>query len=906
MKKIKTLLIAGLSPLLAASAFATNGTWNTNGSGNWGDSTKWLGSNIANGVGSIANLTFDITAASTVTLNGANQTVGILNMGDPTTGFFKYTLAASSAALILDNSGAAAQINISGGALGANNNNTISAPLQLTLGGVNIANTVGGASAPLISGAITSIAGSGTQVISLGTNGSSAMTVSGNITNGNTGGQIGILVDTTVGAISLTGSNSFTGGITVRKGTVSGGALGVSSGNGNIQLGDSSTGANGVGFAASTGTYLNNITVDSSGTGAVGISNSGASTVTELAGDLVMGRNVTATVAAGALLNISGDISGAGGLTAVVNSNGFNTLTLSGNNTFSGGFSNGPSAQSNFLINLGSATAIGAGTWTIGPSTPSSLANASATNLQIDNTSGSAITLTNNNSILWSNFTFVGTNDLNLGTGSVSYQANGRTTQAIVTVLNNKLTVGGVISDGVSAGAKGMGNAGAGTLALTGSNTYTGTTSVGGILAVTSLADGGVASNIGQSANAAANLLLNRGTLQYTGGVVTTDRLFTVGNGGGTIESSGAGALIFGNTGNLVSTDSISSTAPTFTATPATTISVGVQLSTAGLAVGQTISGTGISPGTTITQILDGTRIVISSPTTAASGGTYIFGALDRMLTLTGNNTGSNAIAGVLADAASKTLGVTKSGAGTWTLSAANTYTGATLVNAGTLVVSAGNINSSAVTVAAGGKLAYNSSTARTGAVTLSGAGAGDSNRAILGGTGTINVAVTLDNIGDTLSPGNSPGVQNFAVSQTWSSYTYLWETNNFTGTTPGTDFDQITITGSLNLSGTNYLLDLNSLTALNAPGNVPNFSDTARTWTILTTTTGISGFNAAYWTIATGNFTSSPAWTGTWAISQSSNDLILSYSAIPEPTALALVISGALCVALFTRRRRS
>ena len=248
---------------------------------------------------------------------------------------------------------------------------------------------------------------------------------------------------------------------------------------------------------------------------------------------------------------------------------------------------------------------------------------------------------------------------------------------------------------------------------------------------------------------------------------------------------------------------------------------------------------------------------------------------------------------------------MTKGTSGTVTLSANNTFTGATAVNAGTLIISGSISNNSVVTVAAGAQLRYNSASARTGGLTLS--GNGSASRAVLGGIGSINTAITLDNLGDTLSPGNSPGLQGYGVNQTWASMTYLWEVNNFTGTTAGTDFDQINITGNLTLTGGTgaYQLDITSLTGLNANGNVGNFSEVNRSWTILTTTTGISGFNAANWTLLTTNFTSSPAYTGTFSLAQVSNDLVLSY-AVPEPSTWALLAASLTTVIVLRRRRRT
>jgi len=96
---------------------------------------------------------------------------------------------------------------------------------------------------------------------------------------------------------------------------------------------------------------------------------------------------------------------------------------------------------------------------------------------------------------------------------------------------------------------------GAGVVSLINSgNSYSGgNTIAGGILQASYLANGGNNSSIGASSSAAANLLLTSGgTLQYIGsGNATTDRLFTLGNGGGVLRSSGSGTLNFTNTGAI-------------------------------------------------------------------------------------------------------------------------------------------------------------------------------------------------------------------------------------------------------------------------------------------------------------------------------------------------------------------
>jgi autotransporter-associated beta strand protein len=68
-----------------------------------------------------------------------------------------------------------------------------------------------------------------------------------------------------------------------------------------------------------------------------------------------------------------------------------------------------------------------------------------------------------------------------------------------------------------------------------------------------------------------------------------------------------------------------------------------------------------------------GTAMAISASTAGA-----------KTLTFTGTNTGANTIGGIISNG-SDTVGVAKTGAGTWVLAGANTYTGGTTVSAGVL-----------------------------------------------------------------------------------------------------------------------------------------------------------------------------------------------------------------------------
>jgi T5SS/PEP-CTERM-associated repeat protein/autotransporter-associated beta strand protein len=164
-------------------------------------------------------------------------------------------------------------------------------------------------------------------------------------------------------------------------------------------------------------------------------------------------------------------------------------------------------------------------------------------------------------------------NDASTGTTSVVLAATVIPNQ--VTFANNTLdyTLNGA---GKISGFTGLTKSGSGNLNIDTANDYTGVTTLsGGITTVDTLTNGGVASPLGAASAAASNLVLAGGTLEYTGGAVTTDRGISIlaANNGvvsglthaedvtitgpisstlGKLVKSGAGTLTLGHAGDNI------------------------------------------------------------------------------------------------------------------------------------------------------------------------------------------------------------------------------------------------------------------------------------------------------------------------------------------------------------------
>jgi fibronectin-binding autotransporter adhesin len=500
-------------------------------------------------------------------------------------------------------------------------------------------------------------------------------------------------------------------------------------------------------------------------------------------------------------------------------------------------------------------------------------------------------------------------------TATVNYQLTGSQTRAAGASVNS-LRISGNGDDQVltissgnlqpsSVGIGALGNSGGILYAGGGNNNYT-ITGAGNI----------------QAQNNNQELIIN--TFQ---GTLTVDMALTMGSAAVGLSKAGLGTLILTQAGTYTGATHVNQGALRLrnnTAAGTTAGGIFVQNNAAlelanSVAIGAealTITGNGVSNGGALRNVASNTSSyagAITVGTSVSGGGARINSDANGTLTLTGgvatslfNNVtfGGAGNTTVSTAAISGAGGLTKDGAGRLNLSFANTYTGATNVNEGTLEVSgAGSINtSSGITVAAGASFVYNSSTALTKAPTLNGT---PGNPAIFSGSGNLGaIAMSLNSLDDVISPGNSPGIQAYGASQTWSSFTYAWELNDWDDKVAGIggNIDQIQVTGTLDLSGTEYALDILSLTTGDVSGDVHNFAETDNVWTILTTTGGITNFDALEWDINALGFTNSEIGTWSLGLGNSNQDLILTYTAVPEPGAALL---GSLGFLLILRRRR-
>lgn len=279
----------------------------------------------------------------------------------------------------------------------------------------------------------------------------------------------------------------------------------------------------GFNFLASSYSYsvtgAGNFTI---GGGTSAILHNGANVQTFANAGLTLSGAQTWTVNTGGELRVNTGVSGAVTLSTV----GAGTVTLGANNTFTQ-----LAVENNSVVNLNHAGAPGTGEIR------------TAFNSALDNTSGAAITLSNNNNWRINSTTsiFKGTNDLSLGGGVIRSNSSNRNLR----VDAGTLTAAG-LSSFTPANNEGITIAGAGTLVIAGNaSDMTGTVNVSG--GPSSLTGGNLVLNntTGSGSGTGAVMVNNTGTLAGQGIIDTgtTNNGVTVAAGGKLFPTAAAQSL---------------------------------------------------------------------------------------------------------------------------------------------------------------------------------------------------------------------------------------------------------------------------------------------------------------------------------------------------------------------------
>jgi fibronectin-binding autotransporter adhesin len=426
---------------------------------------------------------------------------------------------------------------------------------------------------------------------SLTVTGSNAYTFTG---SGSIGGGASLVMNGP-GSLTLNTSDSFSGGTALAGGL--------------LNLGNSA--ALGSGPLSISGGSLNNtsgVAITLAGNNAQNWNGSfaflGSSPLNTGSGAVTLGAAPTVTVSGGTL-TVNGPISGAG---YALTKNGSGTLVLVGSNSFTNGTS-----LSNGVLVMNNNSALGSGMLTINGGTLDS--------------SASGITLANNPQVWNADFTFLGTQNLNMGTGPVTL-ASSRT----LTINAGNLTVGGVIDDAGNNYA--LTKSGSGILTLAGPNTYIGPTTIGaGTLQIGS---GGATGSLSTVSSITDNgvLAFNRSTTVTQGIDFSASPL----TGSGGLAQMGTGLLILTASNTYAGTTAVS----------------GGSLQIGNNSAGAAVASTAISLGNSATLIFSPSDTPTYAGTISGAGG------------------------------------VTMNGAGILTLSGTNSFTGALTVSAGTVTVPAG------------------------------------------------------------------------------------------------------------------------------------------------------------------------------------------------------------------------
>lgn len=738
------------------------------------------------------------------------------------------------------------------------------------------------------------------------------------------------LSKTGAGTLTLTGSNSFTGGGTISAGTVvagSSGALGTTAmtlNGGSVSVTDAAVTSLTVplvlGSSGGTIDDVNNLTLSGAITGAGNtLTKTGAGNLT-LSGTLGANKAGVALSFSAGSLDLSGsakELAGASTFNGSVTSTG-TVLNVDGNATIGG--------SGTLTVNGGSINTVFNSTAGTGGSATINTNVAFANNVSLSGASGKILkfdtgVLSGSGTLTTSGTGGVQFNSTAISTFSGSIAATtslAATSQSLADVTGIATSTTLTLDNGSAESTVKANITGAGAVTTTGTGTLnlTGTTSSfsGGLTLNSSgavlvnvakaLGTGTInASNAGSKIGFASTATLSSMTVANainTGAITPFVMAFAPGAGKSITLSgavSGLGQLKVSGGGDVI---------PTNTNAGTQTYSGGTEIGTGRLiVVDDDVLGDNagaVNFGTATNSHFVSTALGSFSGSRNFTIGSSSSVGYTANIDIAGNYT--NTIAGVVANKAGNAYGgnLNKLGVGTLKLTNVNTYTGNTTINSGTLSLSGSGSISASPNIIVGASTTLDVSAVTNGYTLAS--------TQTISGTGTV---VGTTGVAGTLSPGNSPGTLSTG-SQVWlDGGDYNWQMLDATGVA-GTGYDRIAVTGTLDLSSLSaggFGINLWSLSSIlpDVNGDALNFDKMlTQSWTILTTSGGITGFDAADFTISTasnngtGGFSNALGEGSAFSLGTSGNNLVLTYSAVPEPGAILL---GGLGVLALLRRRR-
>jgi autotransporter-associated beta strand protein len=868
------LLVAG------PAARATPGDWIGATGGLWGDGANW-------------SLGVAPTAADDLTILGPANAAGDLEID--------VAAAASANSLDFTNPSTSALTNTTSG---ADQTLTISAGAGAGISTGAGAVTIGSATA----NQNVNIALGASQTWDVGAGG---LTATNAISDG--GSAFG-LTKTGTGTLTLLGANTFSGGLVVKAGVVSGDKAGGTTaavfGGGSITLGDAVAGADAGLIVNGWANNYSNAIVVAAGAGARTLTSTwtNAGQIPILTGTISLNNTLTLNSTAASGMRLNGVISGTGGV--VVNStNTTANIRLGGANTFGGGvwvqqgrleLTNSSAAGTGGAITLGNASGSGDSTMVtnggINVGNAITVASGNTGISTIGNVSGSGATFSGNVAV---------NHDLVLGTTGAG-----------------ALTLSGVVSGGspISISSTGAGsvnlsnsfNSFSGGITIkNGTLTQTGDTALGS--GTVTLGDGASSDNATLAGNNGGANVSNSNAITIASGGTgiytiadTGGRDFTLNgaialNNAATFKTTSGGALFVNGviTGSSAVTIDGGSTTTKF-------VSFGADNSstfTGNIAVqnkGTLKFGINNATGTQTVVTLDATSTIDAggkSMTFAGLNGVTGSTVLNNGSGLTLGGGGAYSYGGALSNGGGS---LTLSGAGTQTITGSITGTGAVNANAGTLVYDGAAISMTGSTNVASGATLRIANTVSQG----TGANAGRifvNSGATLTGTGTIAFSDT--NAGST-------GLSVTGVTKPGGTGTIGTLTFDGTNSVRAVAAFETGATFTFDL-GAGLTSDLIALTGGQASdiffqgSNVLNFNDlTGGSLSVGDYTLFSSDVSGAFANV--GNLSVGTGLDGYAAtLQQSGNNLVLNIAAVPEPGTLALIGCGLGFLTLCRRRQR-